>query len=153
MLASSDYHSGSTDIKEDRVLLVAGSLSLPDFGNASVVTYDGTTWLPFLLTTTENGAPGVVSSFFSLKEQLFDVGKESMKKGYVILISLAIALALVFLLVVAGVAASYIRRRREGYVPAPTMGGAEKSTAHMQDRLPPQDLFSHNPQGRGTPML
>lgn len=65
-----------------------------------------------------------------------------MARGFVILISLAIALALVFLIVVCGVLASYIRRRSEGYVPASTMNGTEKSVA-MQDRLPPQDLFHH----------
>lgn len=71
-----------------------------------------------------------------------------MRKGFVVLISLAIALALVFLTVVCGVLASYIRRRREGYQPAPTT--LEKS-ASIQDRVPPAFLFSSvggNP-GRG----
>lgn len=137
-------------MSSSRVLLIAGALSLSDFGNASAVTFDGTTYTPFLLTTARDGSPGIVSSFFSLYEPVFTKDDEPMKKGYVILISLAIALALVFLIVLAGVAASYVRRRREGYVPAPTMAGAEKNTAAMQSRLPPADLFSHSPQpGRG----
>lgn len=57
-----------------------------------------------------------------------------------ILISLAIALGLVFLLVVLGVLASYIRRRREGYTPAPTRDSPVQSM-QMQDRLPPSQLF------------
>ena len=62
-----------------------------------------------------------------------------MKKGFVVLISLAIALGLVFLIVVLGVLASYIRRRKEGYQPAPTVM-LEKSSS-IQDRVPPAFLF------------
>lgn len=123
-------------------LVVTGALKLQGFGNASVVTYDGTQWKPFLLTSRADGEPGAVSSFFSEFPPTFSPDAKKMKRGYVILISLAIALLLTFLIVVAGVAASYFRRRSEGYVPAPTMGATEKSVV-MQDRLPPQDLFHH----------
>lgn len=123
-------------------LVVTGALKLQGFGNASVVTYDGSQWKPFLLTSRADGEPGAVSSFFSEYPPTFSPEGKKMKRAYVILISLAIALLLTFLLVVAGVAASYLRRRSEGYVPAPTMGATEKSVV-MQDRLPPQDLFHH----------
>jgi len=59
-----------------------------------------------------------------------------MRKGFVVLISLAIALGLVFLIVVLGVLAS---RRQGGYQPAPTMV-LEKS-ASIQNRIPPAFLF------------
>jgi len=134
-------HASSNLVKQDHTLLVTGSLTLQDYGNASAATYNGTTWTPFLLSSKENGDPGSLATFISEKAPIFGNEGKKLAKGFVILISLAIALALMFLIVVAGVLISYIRRRREGYVPAPTMAGAEKSSA-MQDRLPPESLFS-----------
>ena len=71
-----------------------------------------------------------------------------MAKGFVILIALAISLGLVFLIVVLGVLASYIRRRKEGYQPAPKL---EKS-ASLQDRVPPSFLFGSVGPGGGRPI-
>jgi hypothetical protein len=128
--------------------MVTGLLHVEDFGNASAVTYNGSSWEPLFLTSKANGEPGTISAFFSEFEPSFSSGRGRLARGYVVLISLAIALALVFLLVVCGVLAAYIRRRREGYVPAPTMASAEKS-ANMQTRLPPQDLLTSPGVGRG----
>lgn len=60
--------------------------------------------------------------------------------GFVILIALAIALALIFLLVLAGIVAERYRRKRDGYVPAPTQQMTERQTSNM-GRLPPEQLF------------
>ena len=68
-----------------------------------------------------------------------------LAKGFVVLIALAIALALIFLLVVAGVLAERIRRKREGYMPAPT---ASFDRQNGMSRIPPQQLFSSLGQGR-----
>lgn len=66
--------------------------------------------------------------------------------GLVVLISLAIALGLVFFIVVAGVVAERIRRRREGYRPAPTSTFDRRDT---MSRVPPSQLFGSLGQGRG----
>ncbi|KAI5798809.1 cortical protein marker for cell polarity-domain-containing protein [Geopyxis carbonaria] len=147
-------HASTDTLDGANILVITGLLHLADFGNASAVTYDGTTWKPLILATTGDGQPGSVSTLFSQFEMQFPGSKSPMARGFVILISLAIALALVFLIVVIGVAASYIRRRREGYVPAPTMAGTEKSVA-MQEILRPQDLFTHNirPGSGRSPMI
>jgi len=134
-------HATSQLMPDDKTLLVTGSLDLIGFGNASAATYNGTTWTAFLLSSQADGSPGSIGAFMSEFAPSFTNEGKSLAKGFVILISLAIALALVFLIVVAGVLASYIRRRREGYVPAPTMAGVEKTGA-MQDRVPPENLFS-----------
>jgi hypothetical protein len=68
-----------------------------------------------------------------------------LAKGFVVLIALAIALAIIFLLVVAGVLAERIRRKREGYMPAPT---ASFDRHNGMSRIPPQQLFSSLGQGR-----
>ncbi|KAL7274706.1 hypothetical protein RUND412_002378 [Rhizina undulata] len=146
-------HAASNVLSDDLVLLVTGSLYMNNFGNASAAIYDGTTWTPFLLTSKSDGSAGSISSVFSQREQSFATNGSKLAKGFVILISLAIALGLVFLIVVLGVLASYISRRREGYIPAPTsMSGIEKS-ASMQDRLPPESLLSNLNQGRATPTM
>ena len=67
--------------------------------------------------------------------------------GFIVLIGLAIALALIFLIVVAGILAERIRRKREGYMPAPTN---MYDKASQMSRLPPEQLFSTVGQGRSA---
>lgn len=73
--------------------------------------------------------------------------------GFIVLISLAIALALIFLLVVAGILAERYRRRRDGYVPAPTNMMDRNNNNNIQ-RIPPEYLLgSVGPGGgRGGPL-
>ena len=144
-LKGDSQHSESTLLDPSFVLVVTGLLHVEGFGNASAVTYNGSSWTPLFLSTKEDGDPGTITALFSELETNFARGRARLARGYVILISLAIALALVFLIVVCGVLTSYIRRRREGYVPAPTTASAEKSSK-MLSQLPPEELFG---QGRG----
>ena len=71
-----------------------------------------------------------------------------------VLIALAIALALIFILVVMGIFAERMRRKREGYVPAPTSMYDKNSN---MERIPPQHLFGNlGSPGRGpggAPMI
>jgi hypothetical protein len=66
-----------------------------------------------------------------------------LAKGFVVLIALGIALALTFLLVVAGVIAERIRKKREGY----SQVSAFDRSGGMS-RFPPEQLFSSLGQGR-----
>lgn len=67
--------SDSNDfLDDDQVLLVMGSLNLPNFGNASAATFDGTNWKPLFLTTTADNQPGTIASLFSQKQQKFTSG-------------------------------------------------------------------------------
>lgn len=68
-----------------------------------------------------------------------------LAKGFVVLIALGIALGLTFLLVVAGVIADRLRKKREGYSLAPT--SAFDRSGGMS-RVPPEQLFSSLGQGR-----
>lgn len=67
-----------------------------------------------------------------------------MAVGFVVLISLGIALALTFLIVVIGVAAERYRRKREGYVPAPMF-----DKRNTMGRIPPSQLLGALGQDRG----
>lgn len=73
-----------------------------------------------------------------------NIGKK-LAVGFVVLIALAISLALIFLIVVAGVIAERLRKRREGYVPAPT---ASFDRGNPMARVPPEQLFSSLGQTR-----
>lgn len=63
------------------------------------------------------------------------------------LIGLAIALALTFLLVVVGIVADQVRRRREGYVRAPTQ--MVEGRSNNLYRIPPERLFKSEMNGNG----
>jgi hypothetical protein len=70
--------------------------------------------------------------------------------GFIVLIALAISLGLMLLIVVAGLLLDRYRKKREGYVPAPTVydrGGA-------MSRVPPEELLDSLGQGRsGAPHI
>ncbi|PWW78864.1 hypothetical protein C7212DRAFT_156503 [Tuber magnatum] len=142
VLELQDGNDSNDFLDDNQILLVMGSLNLPNFGNASAATFDGTNWKPLFLTTTADSQPGTIVSVFSQKQQKFSPGGKKLARGFVILISLAIALGLVFLLVCLGVLAAYIRRRSEGYVPMPTTPSPRGQSPDIQERLPPSHLFS-----------
>lgn len=67
--------------------------------------------------------------------------------GFIVLIALAISLALMLLIVVAGLLLDRYRKKRDGYIPAPTSmydrGGG-------MSRIPPQDLLDSLGNGRSN---
>lgn len=132
-------HGSNDYLKDDHTLFLTGSIDIPQVGSFSGVLFNGLTWSPFLLTSKADNKQSTLASLFTQRQQTFTKSGGKMRKGFVVLISLAIALGLVFLIVVLGVLASYIHRRQEGYQPAPTMV-LEKS-ASIQDRVPPAFLF------------
>ncbi|PQE29683.1 cellular morphogenesis protein [Rutstroemia sp. NJR-2017a WRK4] len=132
----SQKHDSSNLVPSDQALMVTGSMVLPNFGNASAVLFNGTNLVPFALTSTAANTGGSLSQIFSQENNFFKSSGSHLAVGLVVLIALAIALALIFLLVVAGVLAERIRRKREGYMPAPT------NSYDRMSRIPPQQLFS-----------
>ena len=68
-----------------------------------------------------------------------------MAVGFVVLIGLSIALALTFFLVMVAYFAERYRRKREGYMPAPT---ATFDRNDGMSKIPPSQLFSSLGQGR-----
>lgn len=64
---------------------------------------------------------------------------------FVILIGLAIALALILLLVLVGIILDRLRKKREGYAPAPT---SMYDRGSGMQRIPPRELFRSIGKGR-----
>lgn len=63
-------HDNSDLVSSGMVLLVTGQLNLPTFGNVSGALFNGTTFSPFILSTSGNG-PGSLSNLFSEKANDF----------------------------------------------------------------------------------
>lgn len=150
LLPLSQDHSSTDLIPSNQVLLLTGSLNLPSFGQASGVLFDGTTLQPYALTSATDG-PGSISQMFSQEKNFFKEASGNLALGFIVLIGLAIALALIFLMVIAGIIAERIRRKREGYVPAPT--NMFDKTSQMS-RLPPEQIFGTlGNRGTGAPAI
>lgn len=134
-------HANSDLLAQNQALLVMGTLNIPNFGNASAALFNGTTFTPFVLSTSNGQGGGSISQAFVQNPQnFFQQGGHKLALGFIVLIGLAIALVLVFLLVVAGIIAERIRRKREGYVPANTNMFGKGSNV---DRIPPEHLFGN----------
>lgn len=138
-------HAASALVSASQTLMITGSINVPGFGNASSVLFNGTTFQPFALTTTATNTGGSLSQIFSQRQNFFSTPSGHLAKGLVVLIALAIALGLIFILVIAGVLAERIRRKREGYMPAPT---SSYDRNNGMSRIPPEQLFSSLGQGR-----
>jgi hypothetical protein len=162
MLSLTKNHASSTLVPAGQTLMLTGALNVPGFGNASAVLFNGTTFQPYVLTSTSNNVGGSLSQFFSQEQNFFKTSGKLLAnirafakltnfagghiaKGFIVLIALAIALGLIFLLVLIGFFAERIRRKREGYVPAPT---STFDRAGGMSRIPPSQLFSSLGQGR-----
>lgn len=72
--------------------------------------------------------------------------EKHMPRVFVILIALAVALGLILLLVAAGFILDRIRKKREGYVPAPT---SMIDRGSGMNRIPPHELLESLGHGRG----
>ena len=70
VLALSKDHETSDLVPSNLVLLVTGQLNLPTFGNVSAALFNGTTFSPFILSTSGNG-PGSLSNLISANANTF----------------------------------------------------------------------------------
>ncbi|TDZ12786.1 Polarized growth protein rax2 [Colletotrichum spinosum] len=143
-LTSSHDDTGILD--SNQVLMITGSINVPDFGTASAVTFNGTAFRPFALTIHTGNTVGSIARFFTENEDFFTDNSGHLALGFVVLIGLGISLALIFIMVIAGMALDRLRKKREGYTPAPTSmydrgGGIQK--------IPPHELLES--LGRGKP--
>ncbi|OJJ47036.1 hypothetical protein ASPZODRAFT_131964 [Penicilliopsis zonata CBS 506.65] len=152
VLVTSTTHESSSLLEKDEILLVTGSLVLPDFGNASSAVFNGTAFSPFILTTAADGTPGSVSQLFTEKQNTYTSSGHHLSNGIVVLISFCLALACIFLIVISGVILNKVQRRRQGYMAAPQASGTDRPSAMR--RVPPEYLFNTLSQRNpGAPVL
>jgi hypothetical protein len=158
VLSLSESHERSDLIDAGQDLLLMGQINIPSFGTVSAALFNGTTLTPFLLATkgadgqTTDGSLSSIfvenpNSFFMQSSKLTlrwddtftnNESEKHLALWAVVLISLAIALALTFLLVVAGVLLEWYRNKAKGYSPAPQ---SYPDRLGNVGRLPPEQLF------------
>jgi hypothetical protein len=138
MFSLTSLHNSSSLVKDDEILLLTGSVVLPDFGSASAVLFDGNSFTPFILTASNDGNAGSIARVFSEKSNYFAKSGGHMPLVFVVLIGLAISLGLMLLIVLAGLFLDRLRKKREGYVPAPTSMFDRGSGIQ---RIPPRELL------------
>ncbi|KZT19900.1 hypothetical protein NEOLEDRAFT_1076882 [Neolentinus lepideus HHB14362 ss-1] len=113
MVPLQNTHSANGIIEPDRMLLVSGFLANSSFGNASSALFDGQNFIPYIMTATASGDPGVVSQLFYSLTTFSFTQKHFLAVGIVILISIAIGAGIVFLLVLIGILWTLFARRDE----------------------------------------
>jgi len=113
MVPLQNTHSANGIIEPDRMLLVSGFLADSSFGNASSALFDGQNFIPYIMTATASGDPGVVSQLFYSLTTFSFTQKHFLAVGIVILISIAIGAGIVFLLVLIGILWTLFARRDE----------------------------------------
>lgn len=64
LMTLTQNHDSSALIDSDKILLITGSIDVPDYGNASAVLFNGTTFQPFVLTSSESGGQGSLARMF-----------------------------------------------------------------------------------------
>ena len=71
VLSLTKSHDSSSLVSASQTLMITGSLNLPGFGNASAVLFNGTTFQPFALTSTDANTGGSISQIFSQEQNFF----------------------------------------------------------------------------------
>lgn len=141
---------GTNNFLDDKIsLLLTGRIEIAGFGTTSAAIFNGTGLTPFVMTANSNNGPGTISRIFTQKSNFFSAeGTGGLPIYAVVLIGLAIALGLTLLIVVAGMAMERLRKKREGYVPAPT---STYDRGSGMQRIPPQELLESLSKGRPGP--
>ncbi|KAF5351821.1 hypothetical protein D9756_007372 [Leucocoprinus leucothites] len=111
MVPLQDTHPAQGVIESDRMLMMSGGLVDSSFGNASSVLYDGQSFIPYIVSTTASGQAGFVASLFHSFKKFSFAQHKFLATGVVILISIAIAAGVVFLLALIGILWTLFSRR------------------------------------------
>ncbi|KIK41515.1 hypothetical protein CY34DRAFT_85274 [Suillus luteus UH-Slu-Lm8-n1] len=111
MVPLMNTHSANSIIESDRMLMISGALSDSSFGSASSVLFDGSSFIPYMATATAQGALGSISSLFYSLANFSFTQQQFLATGIVILISIAIAAGVVFLLALIGILWTLLSRR------------------------------------------
>ncbi|GAA5897776.1 Rax2p [Sporobolomyces salmoneus] len=127
-------HESNDIIEKNRMLLVSGALNINDT-SLSAALYDGQDWYPYLVSSSATGSAGVISQLFYSSTSFSLSGGHHLAVGIVILISIAIALGVIFLLVLIGLLIALSRRKDEPQYPPNRNLGASTSTTSSAEGL------------------
>ncbi|KAG5513525.1 hypothetical protein PMAC_000957 [Pneumocystis sp. 'macacae'] len=126
-------HRWNNIVPEDIMILVLGSLVF-SFGNVTGAFYDGDSWIPYLISSTSTGKPGMASSLF-FEHEIYPSSRRYLAKGFVVLISLSISLFIIFLMTLYRVILSKYRKKK----------------GRLQTSCFPKDIKLHEASSIGIP--
>lgn len=133
-------HDATDLLDASQVLMLTGSIVIPGFGTASAAVFNGKTFSAYALTTggssdSDSNSGGSIASIFVENNDFFTASSRShLPLVAIVLIGLGISLVLMLVIVAAGLLLDRIRKKRQGYVPAP-------SAYEGMSRIPPQELL------------
>ncbi|OAR00430.1 hypothetical protein LLEC1_07078 [Akanthomyces lecanii] len=130
-------HDRAPLLDSDQALMITGSINLPQTGPVSACLFNGSHYQPYALTTSNNKGTSSIGKIFSQRPNKIGHDRH-MPLVFVVLIGLAISLALILLMVVGGIVLDRLRKRREGYVRAPT---SMRDRGSGIQRVPPRELL------------
>ncbi|OAA78153.1 Galactose oxidase/kelch, beta-propeller [Akanthomyces lecanii RCEF 1005] len=130
-------HDRAPLLDSDQALMITGSINLPQTGPVSACLFNGSHYQAYALTTSNNEGTSSIGKIFSQRPNKIGHDRH-MPLVFVVLIGLAISLALILLMVVGGVVLDRLRKRREGYVRAPT---SMRDRGSGIQRVPPRELL------------
>lgn len=138
-------HDSTALLDDSQILMLTGTIVIPGFGTTSAAVFDGKTFVPYALTSTSsNDISGSIASIFVENSDFFTTNSgKHLPLVAVVLIGLGISLVLMLAIVAAGLLLDRIRKKRQGYVPAPT------TYAGGMSHIPPQELLEN--LGRAQP--
>ncbi|KAL5115282.1 hypothetical protein ACEQ8H_006794 [Pleosporales sp. CAS-2024a] len=143
VLTVSKNHGSTASLEAEHDVLLMGQIVIPNFpGKVSAALFNGSSLVPFLLATKGSDGSttdGSLSSIFvENPNSFFQNNEKHLALWAIVLIGLAIALVLTFLLVVSGILLEWYRNKAKGYSPA-----SQSYPQRMGNvgRLPPEQLF------------
>ncbi|EIW82991.1 hypothetical protein CONPUDRAFT_81100 [Coniophora puteana RWD-64-598 SS2] len=137
MVPLQNAHSTNSIVESDRMLMVSGSLAGSTFAAASSVLFDGASLIPFVSSVTTSGSSGFVASLFYSLANFSFTQQHFLATGIVILISIAIAAGVVFLLALIGILWTLFSRKDDKV--AKLDGEDDDSSIHHR----PSSLLEH----------
>ena len=74
-------HASSPLVSAGQTLMLTGAINVPGYGNASAVLFNGTTFEPYVLTTTSANIGGSLSQLFSQEQNFFQSTRKSSSQS------------------------------------------------------------------------
>ncbi|KAL0091313.1 cortical protein marker for cell polarity-domain-containing protein [Phycomyces blakesleeanus] len=108
---SDDKANGSSQI-----LLVSGILNLNQYGNVSFALFDGTAWIPYIVSSSADGSINTLGNMFFDPYEVTVLLKRYLSQGLVIFISVAAGFGIVFVIIAIALSMLFLMRAKENNI-------------------------------------
>ncbi|CCH41530.1 Bud site selection protein [Wickerhamomyces ciferrii] len=165
-VSDSNNNNNGSYFDSNNVLVASGHLNITGFGYANVAHFNGTHWIPYLIATHQNSTASIDSIFLNKDISSLYIsgtmtnssqsstsssspssssgsdgqrqGSHHMKRGYIVLIGLALAVGTMSLI---GLIAAFFIFKKRGHQYTPLEPRVNET--EMLDTVPPENLLRH----------